>query len=97
MIEESKVDVTAADVLDHLKQGLVLLDAKGTVLLVNQAARALFFADGEGLAGLCSRVTNVAKSAGKFAIERIDQRSERHGDRQGVSCRRRNDDLPKWF
>src|ERR1700691_1416994 len=32
----------AADALDHLQQGVVLLDAKGRVLLVNRAAKAIF-------------------------------------------------------
>lgn len=38
---ERKAD-SAADALDHLQQGVVLLDTKGRVLLVNQAARTLF-------------------------------------------------------
>jgi DNA-binding CsgD family transcriptional regulator len=33
---------TASEALDHLPQGVVLLDAKGHVLLVNRAASALF-------------------------------------------------------
>ena len=35
----------AADALDQLQQGVVLLDAKGRVLLVNRAATALFAAE----------------------------------------------------
>jgi DNA-binding CsgD family transcriptional regulator len=35
----------AADVLDHLEQGVVLLDAKGRVLLVNRAANAILAAE----------------------------------------------------
>lgn len=38
---ESKANA-AADALDHLSQGVILFDAKSCVLLVNQAATALF-------------------------------------------------------
>jgi DNA-binding CsgD family transcriptional regulator len=63
---------TLADLIDHLRAGVMLLDDRATVVLANRAARALAAAnDGVALAGGLLAATPAATKALRLAIARV--------------------------